>query len=518
MQFIDFIKEYVPDVSQLRLRKTAVNERKQTVDFVFVSLIPLSKEKEEAVRRLCGSYLGDEYTVNVSFEKDTLTAASVKTCVDKYINENRPSLAARIKGEYTAAKKGNGYSVVFRVDSLTEKIIEDMGFLQELRAYFDTLSAIEVDFSLNSYSLVRDEEALKLKIMQYQQLQQSRELSRPKRYTDVRNVSVYIGKEITGRPRYISDITEPTQRCIAAGRITAKKTYVSDKITSTICKFNLTDYTGTVPAVFFAKKDALKKFETLNDGEQVILSAAAQRNAINGEIELKVFDISKCEMLKESEQTKYINEVPSSYVVLSPQKIVIEKQLALEEHSKAVPYFLREHDIVLITLLTTGQRIFQDKIIKISAVKIAGGEIAQSFESYINPEKVLDDDFLKQNDMTEINLRDFHSITDILPDLYKFCYGCTIVAQNSEIVMGFLKYYANAAKYLFSNEVLDFENVAKNFFSQGEFAGQRFNNYSLQKVAEKLNIKIPPRESDSLSFARVFLRMCYLYDKLFQNT
>lgn len=520
MQLIEHIKNYVEGVSQLRLRKTSIHDKKRTVDFVFVSLAPLSKEKEDMVRQICTLYAGNGFTVNASFEKDTLTAANIKSAIDKYIKERHPSLIGRIKGGYSVSQSQDGFSVIFEVDSLTEKIIEDMGFFNELSKYFDGISAISVVFLTKGFPLKQDGEELKLKIQQYQQLQQSRELSRPKRYTDVKNIQTYIGKEVSARARYISDITEPIQKCTAAGRISNKKTSFPDKITSAVCKFNLTDYTGTISAVLFAKKDTLKKFEALLEQEEVIVSASAQRSSFSGEIELKVYDISKCEMIKESQQTKYLNEVPQQYVTVSPQKIALEKQLALEEQSKVAPYFLRENDVVTLSLLTTGQRIFQDRIVKITATKIVKGELTQSFESYISPERVLEEDYFKRSGLKEEDLKGAPTIIDVLPDLFKFCHNCAIVAQNAEVTMGFVKYYANAAKYLFSNVLFDFEALVKNFFSQSQYSGQRLTNFSAEKVAEKLNLKIAfsSFDSESLALARVLLRMAHLYDKLFQNT
>ncbi len=519
MQLIDYIKTHIEGTTELRLRKTAVSDRRRTVDFLFVSIKPLTQGQEENIRQLCARYAGNYFSVSVSFEKDTLSTTFIKNAVDRFIKTNHLSLTKRIK-DFNVTQREKDFEVIFEMDSLTEKIVQDMGFLEELERYFDSISGIGVKCYTKSFPLKQDREQLKLKIQQYQQLQQSRELSRPKRFTDVKNIEAYIGKEVTARARYISDITEPMQRCTVAGKITSKKIVLSDKITSTICKLSISDKTATISAVLFAKKDVLKKFDALAVGDEIIVSASAQRSSYSGEIELKIFDISRCEIAGDSQQTKYINEVPLGYVTVHPKKISVEKQLALEEQSSAAPYYLREHDIVVLTVLTTGQRIFQDRIIKISAVKIVKGEFDQSFESLINPERVLEEDFSQRSGINETDLKNAPPIIDILPDLFKFCYGCVIVTQNEEITMGFIRYYANAAKYFFSNIVFDFEVLAKNFFSQGEYKGQRLSDYSALKVAEKLNIKImsSASENESLALSRVLTRMAHLYDNLFQNT
>ena len=101
-----------------------------------------------------------------------------------------------------------------------------------------------------------------------------------------------------------------------------------------------------------------------------------------------------------------------------------------------------------------------DSIIKIEAIKIKDGKIAETFETFVNNGKKLSQAIEALTGVTNDNLQDAPSINDALINLYFFSYGTHLAFYNSSFTGGFLNYHSRHLKIFFNGEG-DIYEIAK---------------------------------------------------------
>ena len=77
-------------------------------------------------------------------------------------------------------------------------------------------------------------------------------------------------------------------------------------------------------------------------------------------------------------------------------------------------------DYVCLDLETTGLDPKTDKIIEIGAVKVRGGEIVDSFQSFVNPGRMLPEKIVELTGICDEDLKDAMSIETVIPKFLEF--------------------------------------------------------------------------------------------------
>lgn len=77
-------------------------------------------------------------------------------------------------------------------------------------------------------------------------------------------------------------------------------------------------------------------------------------------------------------------------------------------------------DYVCLDLETTGLDPKTDKIIEIGAVKVRDGEIVESFQSFVNPGRMLPVKIIELTGIRDEDLKDAPSIEEVLPSFLEF--------------------------------------------------------------------------------------------------
>ena len=77
-------------------------------------------------------------------------------------------------------------------------------------------------------------------------------------------------------------------------------------------------------------------------------------------------------------------------------------------------------DYVCLDLETTGLDPKTDKIIEIGAVKVRNGEIVDSFQSFVNPGRMLPAKIIELTGIHDEDLKDAPSIEEVLPLFLEF--------------------------------------------------------------------------------------------------
>ena len=77
-------------------------------------------------------------------------------------------------------------------------------------------------------------------------------------------------------------------------------------------------------------------------------------------------------------------------------------------------------DYVCLDLETTGLDPKTDKIIEIGAVKVRGGEVVDTFQSFVNPGRMLSSKIMELTGICDDDLRSAPSIEEVLPAFLEF--------------------------------------------------------------------------------------------------
>ena len=302
---------------------------------------------------------------------------------------------------------------------------------------------------------------------------------------------------------YIADCDFQSNSLTVCGEIT----YVQERTTQKgkrYLRFAITDTTGTLGFSYFPRKKTEEKIAQLKAGDSVVCTGANE--LYNGSLGFTARYINRgtvpAGFVPEKRKSK---PVPAHYACVSPVRITDYNQLNLFEQS-ALPDDLVKNTFVVFDLETTGLNTSpasgrMDAITEIGAVKIEGGEIREQFSTLVNPERKLDAEIVKLTGITDDMLVSAPKIGEVIPDFYKFCDGCLLVAHNAPFDSKFVRYYGEAEGYMFEQRVFDTVSIAQSFLY--------LSNYKLNTLADHYGITFNHHRAadDALATAKIFIEM-----------
>lgn len=524
-----------PKYSKLRLRQTVVTKQKnygkQTVEILFSYPTRLNSADRIAIENCVNEFMPSKYYSLVGYEIDAFDADVFVNKSISYCLEAFPTLAHRLNGNVSASITDDVCTIVFHVDDITAGGLERFHVIDKLSEFFAEYTCHNVAFEIDRHPLEQTlDEMLELS-EQYLQLQINRQLSKPKRFLSVTDVTEYIGKIVNSKPRYIKDIQTAQTTVTVCGKVHDTKLIKTfeknpDKTIKNpenpreiiFLVFNLVDYTGSIAAKFFPNKDSITKMEKIANGDEIIVQGQTKYDD-KGQLQLTAKSISRCRILAETEQPKNAKPIPAQFVVVKPKRITVQKQASLDEAVSEPPKYFSQHNVVCLNVETTGNNVRLDKIIKINAVKIVHGTIKESFSSFINPEMQVAPEQLKELGITEKSLSEKPSIIDVIPDLYKFAAESTLIVHNADVSLSFVKFYAFASDYDFKYPTYDIIDLAVKELSTKDQSAVRLAYNNMQLLAEKVGVEQPETVKDkSVLIAQMLMKLLSTNDKLFENT
>lgn len=167
--------------------------------------------------------------------------------------------------------------------------------------------------------------------------------------------------------------------------------------------------------------------------------------------------------------------------------------------------FKRPDSYVCVDLETTGLNPKTDRIIEIGAVKVEGGKYTGTFETFVNPGRMLETRITELTGITDEQLKAAPAIEEVLPELLSFLGEHVLLGHSVLFDYSFIKKAAVNNRYTFERSGIDTLKIARKYLTQLE-------SRSLDYLCG--HYKIPHKAHRALEDAKA---TCVLYDRLWEN-
>ena len=137
----------------------------------------------------------------------------------------------------------------------------------------------------------------------------------------------------------------------------------------------------------------------------------------------------------------------------------------------------------VLDIETTGLSFRTEKITEFGIMKYKNGEVIDSFECFVNPEKPIPEEVVNITHITDEMVKDAPTIDQIMPKVLDFIGDSVLVAHNADFDIGFIKYNCKQLGLELNNTYIDTLRLAKNLFPD-------YKKYKLGLIADNLGIKV----------------------------
>ena len=164
---------------------------------------------------------------------------------------------------------------------------------------------------------------------------------------------------------------------------------------------------------------------------------------------------------------------------------------------------------ICVDVETTGLNPKEEKLIEIGAVKVINGQVAERFQSFVNPGRPLSSRIVALTGITDEMLKDAPKPAEILPKFQEFCGQLPILGHNLQFDYAFLKKAMVNEKLDFNKEGLDTLRIARKYLPE-------LQSRSLVFLCEHFEIKHTAHRAlgDAEATSILYGELCRLfYDK-----
>ncbi len=352
------------------------------------------------------------------------------------------------------------------------------------------------------------------------------------------SMQVVIGKPIKERPMKLSDVDQESGTVVVWGDIFRAEKRMTRDGSRAIYSIDFSDYTNSNTLKIIADKDKTDPPDSLTVGKTIVVRGLASYDKYDREITIRPSDVSTVKKISK------VDEAPTKRVELhlhsnmsamdgitGLDKIIDQaykwghRALAITDHGvvQAFPdamnavnkitkeggefkvlygvegYFVNDMvpavagdedvpfdgEFIVFDLETTGLSAATERITEIGAVRLVNGEVAEEFNTFVDPETAIPVKITELTGITNEMVQGAPKEKEALEMFYQFCRkgNAVLVAHNAPFDTGFLKAAARR-----SGMKYEFTSVDTVPISRSLFPGLK--NHKLDTVANHL--KLPP--------------------------
>jgi len=477
---------------QLKLVSVVYNKDTKLVTFKFIYTgCDVTRGMKQEVINLISKYYKNRFEVDCKMKKAFLDDDALSEFVYRSVLQNCKSILNFSKEDISSQIQGEDAVITCNItDQFYDYLVDkkyDRTLMDELNNnFFGNFNVV-----LTSKEVKRTTDILKEKEEEIAQMIQSTTTILKPRTIDVELYDTFLGVAIESNvATEISMLKKPQEGVQICGKVKffEKRSFVSKKkdaegnaIEKEYFTFNLDDNSGKMHCVCFPSKVDFEAVSSLTEGREV--TAIGDIEEFNGRINFKVKSMAYCKLPEVKEIIIEQKQAADKYIYIQPEPYISISQDNFFAVKKEPNEFLKQNEIVVFDLETTGLEYNKNEIIEIGAVKMKNGEIAETFTCFVKPTKPIPEEIVNLTHITDEMVKDAYTIDKVIPDFYKFCDGCVLMAYNIDFDYKFLNFQSTKLGYKFTNRQVDALYLARL-----NVAGAK--NFQLKNICARLGVSL----------------------------
>ena len=305
-----------------------------------------------------------------------------------------------------------------------------------------------------------------------------------------------------------------------------------------LLSINFTDYTGSNTIKAFIELDKNDPLEDISKGDTIIVRGEASYDKYDREVSIRPYDVCLAKRIQRKDNAAekrvelHTHTNMSAMDALTPVDKLIKqafawghKAMAITDHgvvqsfpdamnavrsirkgggefkvlygvenyfiNDMIPIVMGDADIpfdgefIIFDLETTGLSPANERITEIGAVRLKNGEITESFNTFVDPEKAISEEITRLTGITNDMVKGAPSEAEALKLFYDFCGGesAVLVAHNAPFDTAFLKIAARRNNLSYNFTSIDTVPISRVLYKDCK-------NHKLDTVAKFL--ELPP--------------------------
>ena len=498
----EFLKQIhtIPSFGRAIVSGISLYKSLHAVEINLVTERTFTAEDEDRARQIARSFVPEEFECNIEISKLTpdekMVAKSIKGAIDKCSK----ALASLITEDDIAVQKTDeGFDFTISViagtaysDDVAEKIV---AILSKTYCGKFTGRCVRSDKKLESIEIEEEKENIEYTI--------------PVRTFQIEDFTPVESDTFQKTAVYLADVNFESENVVVCGVIEhiEERAYTrkKDGLEKTYFSIVLNDSTAQMRVTYFTRKSTVEKIKKLKEGDSIVCTGKTE--IFNGAVRYTARNIDRGHAPEGFVPQKRASKpAPKYYTAVEPQPYVDFTQADLFT-KEVLPDCLINNTFVVFDLETTGLNSSpaggnMDRIIEIGAYKISGGEIKESFSTFVNPGRKLSEEIVKLTGITQEMVESAPGYEKVMPDFFKFCQGAYLVGHNiAGFDYKFVEYYCSILGYNLERKLFDTIPLSQELLF--------LSNYKLNTVADHFGITFNHHRAvdDALVTAKIFIEL-----------